>query len=205
MKSDQARVVTLNDLAELTLRANVAFAVRCAQRVRPCFKLPAEAPRRREQTAAVDEAIRVASAFCRGLPEAAGRAAAAARAAGVVAQETGEFTRYAGYAAAHGASAAAHAEEVVRDPKHSCMTDVVAAAFGAGRVVVANVDAYAHDLVVAALHADLVQLLLLAAGTTADLGPPVDPSETGPLGPLWPAGVPACFAPEAEQPPRTGE
>jgi hypothetical protein len=205
MKSDQARVITLSDLGQLTLRANVAFAVRCAQRVRPCFRLPANAPRRREQIAAVDDAIGVATAFCRGLLEEAGRAAAAVRAAVVVAEETGEFTRYSGYAAVHVASATAHAEKVVRKTKDASTTEVVAAAFGAGRVVAANADAFALDLVVAALHADLVKLLALAGGSNADLGPPVDPSESGPLGPLWPAGMPACYAPAAEQPPRTGD
>jgi hypothetical protein len=199
MKSEQARVITLGDLGGLPMRANVAFAVRCAQRLRPCFKLPAEAPRRREQTAAVDDAIRVATTFCRGLPEEPGRATAAARAAGVVAEETGDFTRYAPYAAAHAASAAASAEAIVcKSASASPISEVVAFAFGAGRVVAANVDAYAHELVVAALHTDLVKLLALAGGTSADLGPPVDPSESGPLGPLWPAGMPACFAPEAE-------
>jgi len=205
MKSNQPRAVALSDLARLTLRANVAIAVRCAQRIRPCFEPPADAPRRREQMAAVDGAIRVAAAFCRGLPGEAGRAAAAARVAGVVAEETCTFTRFAGYAAVRAAEAAAYAEEVVRNPNDSGITEVVAAAFGAGRVVAANADAGTLDLVVAALHADVEKLLSLAHGTSEDLGPPFDPSESGPLGPLWPAGTPACFAPKARQDPRAGE
>src|SRR5260370_6078856 len=108
MKTDQPRAVGLNDLGKLTLRANVAFAVRCAQRIRPCFKLPADAPRRREQMAAVDGAIRVAAAFCRGLPGEAGRAATAARVAAVVADEAHEVTGYAGFAAVRAAEAAAN-------------------------------------------------------------------------------------------------
>src|SRR5262249_39638953 len=99
MKSNQPREVTLGDLGQLTMRSNLAFAVRCAQRIRPFFTLPADAPRRREQMAAVDAAIRVAAAFCRDLPGEAGRIAEAARVAGVVAEETCEFTRFAGYAA----------------------------------------------------------------------------------------------------------
>src|SRR5438876_10028848 len=106
MKGDQPRVVALNDLAQLTLRGNVAFAVRCAERIRPCFKLPADAARGREQTTAVDRAIRVATAFCRGLPVEAGQAAAVARVAGVVADETCEFTRFRGYGAGRAAAAA---------------------------------------------------------------------------------------------------
>src|SRR5262245_15852729 len=98
MKSRQERIITLSDLGELTMRANVAFAVRCAQRVLPCFKLPADAPRRREQMAAINSAIGLATAFCRGQPTESGQAAAAARTAAAVADETGEFTRYAGHA-----------------------------------------------------------------------------------------------------------
>ena len=205
MKNDHARAVALSDLGQLTLRANVAFAVRCAQRLRPCFKLPAEAPRGREQIGAVDGAIRVATAFCRGLPGEAGRAAAAVRQAAVVAEETCEYTSFAGYAALRAVEAAAYAEEVVRNPTDSAVTEVVAAAFGAGRVLAANADAYALGLVVVALHTDVQKLLSLAGGTCDEMGPPVDPSETGPLGLLWPAGMPACFAPETEQPPRRAD
>src|SRR5437867_1131504 len=107
MPSNQARQVSLQDLANLTLRANVAFAVRSAQRLRPCFKLPDDAPRRREQMAAVDAAIRVATAFCRGQPGERGQATQAARLAHAVAEETGEFTRFSGYAAVRAAEAAA--------------------------------------------------------------------------------------------------
>ena len=195
MESDQVRAVGLGDLGQLTLRANVAFAVRCAQRVRPCFKLPADALGRREQIAAVDAAILVASAFCRGLPGEDGRAAAAVRAAGVVAEETCEFTNYSAYAAVRAAEAAAYAEEVIRCPSDSSIIEVVAAAFGAGRVLAANADAFALDLVGAALRADVDKLLSFANGTNEDLGAPVDPSESGPLGALWPEGTPACFAP----------
>lgn len=205
MKSNQPRVVALNDLGQLTLRANVAFAVRCAQRIRPCFQLPADAPRRREQLAAVDGAIRVAAAFCRGLPPEAGRAAAAARVAGVVAEETCEFTSFAGYAAVRAAEAAAFAEEVVHNPSDSGRMEVVAAAFGAARVVAANGDAFTLDLVAAALYADVAKLLSLAHGTCEDLGSPVDPSESGPLGPLWPDGTPAWCAGETPQPPHASE
>src|SRR5262245_21415304 len=110
MKGTEPRVVTLNHLGQLPMRANVGFAVRCAQRIRPCFERPPDAPRRREQIAAIDGAIRMAAAFCRGLPGAEpGRAAEAARRAAAVAEETCEFTSYAGYAAAHAAQAVANA------------------------------------------------------------------------------------------------
>ena len=59
MKSNQSRGIELRDMGQLTLRANVVFAVRCAQRLRPCFKIPADASRRREKLAGTDGAIRV--------------------------------------------------------------------------------------------------------------------------------------------------
>ncbi len=199
MQSDPPRAIGLHDLARLTLRANVAFAVRCAQRLRPCFALPADAPRRREQTAAVDGAIRVAAAFCRGVPVETGRIAAAAEVAAVVAEDTCEFTHFAGYAALRAAEAAAYAEAAAKNPADANVTEVVAAAFGAGRVLAANADALTLDLVVAALRADVEVLLSLACDANGDLGPPVDPSESGPLGPLWPTGAPGCFAPRNEE------
>src|SRR5262245_58707198 len=162
MKSKQPRALALHDLAQLTLRANVAFAVRCAQRIRPCFAPPVDAPRRREQVAAVDGAIRVAAAFCQCLPTENGLAAAAVRRAAVVAEETCEFTRFAGYAAVRAAEAAAYAEEAVRNPSDSGIIEVVAAAFGAGRVLAANADPGTLDLIVAALFGDLENLLVLA-------------------------------------------
>ena len=197
MTSDPPRAVTLSDLSMLTLRANVAFAVRCARRLRPCFKLPLDAPHRIEQIAVVDAAIGVATAFCQGEPLEPGRAAAAVLAATVVAEETCDFTLFAGYGAVRAAEAAANAEAFVNQQNESSSMEVVAAAFGAGRVLAANADAFTLASVVHALHVDLENLLVLAPGFNQNLGLPVDASEDGPLGPYWPVGTPACFAPNA--------
>ena len=194
MKANQGRTITLGDLAQLTLRGNVAFAVRCAHRIRPRFQLPSDAPRRREQIAAIDAAIRVATAYCQGQPLEPGRAAAAARAAAAVADETCESTSFAGFGAVRAAEAAANAEEQVRNPTDSALTEVVAAAFGAARVVAANASVYELDLIVRAMFADMEKLRSLQARASHDLGPAVDPSESGPLGPLWPEGAPMCFS-----------
>jgi hypothetical protein len=191
MKSQEPCVVTLSHLGQLPLRANVAFAVRCAQRIRPRFLLPEDAPRRREQFAAVDGAIRVAAAFCRGLSGAEpGRAEEAARRAAIVAEETGQMTSYAGYAAAHAARAAADAEEVAGNKAGAKPLEVVAAAFGAGRVLAANAGAFDLHRVAAALYADVQKLLSMAQSSCEELGSPVDPGEDGPLGALWPDGTP---------------
>ena len=60
----QLRTVGLGDLGQLPLRANVAFAVRCALRVRPWLKLPAPVPTTMEQMDLLDRAIELAVAFC---------------------------------------------------------------------------------------------------------------------------------------------
>ena len=93
------------------------------------------------------------------------------------------------------AQAVVYSEEFLRNPGENDVIEVVAAAFGAGRVLAANVDTFMMDLVVAALLADVDKLVSMGHGTIPDLGPPIDPSENGPLGPLWPAGTPLCYAP----------
>jgi len=191
MEPTQRHELSFGDLADLTIRANVAFAVRCAQRLRPCFQLPADAPRRREQTFAIDAAIRVATGFCRGEPLEPGRAAAAVKAALIVAEDTCEDTRYAGYAAVRAAEVVVHAETYLSSGEDVALTEAMAAAFGAGRVLAANADAFATNQIVAALLAGATELRRLALGTSQDLGASFDPSESGPLGSLWPEGAPA--------------
>jgi hypothetical protein len=194
MSGQSSRAVGLNDLGQISMRANVAFAVRCAQRMRPCFQLSPDSQRHQEQTAIVDRAIRVAAGFCAGLPAEPGAAARVARAAEAVAEATYDTTNFAGFAALRAAEAAAHAEACVRSPSDESALEMVAAAFGAARVLAANADMFALEAVADALYADVEKLRSLTPGSSDVLGPPVDPSENGPLGPLWPAGAPACFA-----------
>jgi hypothetical protein len=195
MDANQPVIIGLDDMGQLTMRGNVAFAVRCARRMRPCLDLLGNSPSKPEQLAAIDAAIEIAAAFCRSLPAGTGRAAAAAQLAGAVASETGKFTRYAGYAAVRAVEAAAHAEEGIRTSSEAHRIEVMAHAFGAGRVLTANVDTFALDMVVEALHADVKLLKEMAKGTYVDLGASLDASADGPLGQLWPAGTPGCFAP----------
>jgi len=187
MKANPPRAVGLGDLGQLTLRANVAFAVRCAMRVRPWLRLSAA------QLEAMDAAIEIAVAFCRGFTQEAGQAVAVAGRAAVVAEETCTFTRFASYGPVRAAEAVVRAEECVRkDPGHSA-TEVVAAAFGAGRVLAANADESDTELIVAALSADAAKLRSLSKGTCVDLGSSFDPTEAGPLGVLWAGGAPPWY------------
>ncbi len=195
MDMNQPTIVGLDDMGQLTMRGNIAFAVRCARRIRPCLDPLGKTPPGIEQLAAIDTAIDIAAAFCGGLPVVAGSAAAAAQTAGAVAAATGRVTRNAGYAAVRAVEAAAHAEEGIRTSNEAHRIEVLAHAFGAGRVLTANVDTFALDLVVAALYADVKWLKEMAQGTYIDLGAALDASAEGPLGPLWPAGTPGCFAP----------
>ena len=45
----------------------------------------------------------------------------------------------------------------------------------------------------AAANVDIRRLTALNLGVAGELSAPVDPSEEGPLGPLWPNGAPAWF------------
>jgi len=45
----------------------------------------------------------------------------------------------------------------------------------------------------AATSRDLDRLIALDLGQPGTLGAPIDPSEAGPLGPLWPHGVPGWY------------
>jgi len=59
---------------------------------------------------------------------------------------------------------------------------------------VATKVASAHDADVAdAARADFSHLLTLKLGEPLELGSPIDTSENGPLGPLWPEGLPASL------------
>ena len=193
MNTNQPRTVGLNDLAQLTMRANVAFAVLCARAFGPVSDCRL-APRRREQMAAVDRAIRVAAGFCQGLP---GEPGLAQRPPG----RPSLLPKIPASLPATQPTAPSVPPRRLLTRKHAWTTQVirgtiavVAAAFGALRVLAANADMFAHQVVVDTLYTDMEKLLSLAQGTCEVLGPPVDPSESGPLGPLWPAGPPACFA-----------
>jgi hypothetical protein len=196
-KAQKPRVVSLADLAQLTLRGNVAFAVRCAKRLRPFFSLPEGAPHRTEQIAAVDGAIRIAAGFCMGVTLEPGRALAAVKLAIPVADATYEDTRCAAFAAIRAAEAVVNAEEYLRNPKDdSLLIETVAAAFGAGRVLAANTDMFAQDLVVATLVEDADKLMELSRGAAQQIGAAIDLGPSGPLGILWPLGVPFGFRAE---------
>ncbi len=180
--------VSLFEVAQLPLRAAVAFAARCARRMQPsCQRIPADTPERKAQLEAIEAAIRLAEECARAVPGDADAAEAVAAETFNIGEAVGQFANYAPYCASHAARAAHWAYAPDLDQNY---TEVIACTYGASRVVQTNADMLLKDMIVAALRADYERLVSLGLGQQAEIGKPIDPSETGPLGPLWPAGSP---------------
>ena len=163
----------MNQLNQLPLRALAAFAVRCTRRVEDWG------------SGAALEAIALAEQFARGRTVLAADAArAAARSEACAAQVRAELDRVAD-ARAHPAvayrSAAANTAAAFTARTIVSATGDPVAALAAARVA-ADVDPRIND----AVAADLQRLLGLDLGSFPEPGGPLDPSEAGPLGPLWP-------------------
>jgi hypothetical protein len=99
---------------------------------------------------------------------------------------------YAGYAAAHAARSAIYATEFAAGDEGAFM-EALASSFGATLVLRNHCGSGSESLVRAALRADFDTLVRLRLGEPGTDGAPIDPAESGPLGPLWPAGTPAWF------------
>ena len=187
---------TKDDLKKLPLGAIVAYAVRCARRVKPLYGRAAGMAEFRKHEAAVEWAISLAESFCLS-HDVSAPAYAAAYAARDAAGATD--VRDAARAAAAAARAAAYAFDV---PKSS----VYDQPFYASRVAAEAVDAAqaaaraadhasgVASAVEAAARADFDRLSSLNLGTYPELGQPIDSTKNGPLGPLWPEGAPEWFA-----------
>ena len=181
--------VFLNDLGGLTLRGLVAYASRCARRALPMLQMPADHPAREACTRAVGSALRHAEGFARGESFAAEELQAVSDDAHEVADTVSEFAGYAPYAAAHAVRGALVAGPAARGSEPHFL-EVIASAFGASRVIQANVSSAHVERVVRAIRADFDKLLELNLGNPGELGQAVEPSVEGPLGELWPAGMP---------------
>jgi hypothetical protein len=195
------------ELANLPLRAIVAFAARCARRVRP---LAASLPE--DSRVAIDQAITVAEAFARGdkavgAAVTAGAAVGAARGAeidGVTETAVGAAWAAAQAAEAVQAAKAAEAFGAAADNNFAVQAAEAAdqtarcAALAVGNATLAVRSAALAVKAIAsvtdrdhAILADIEQIIAFRLGEPGTLGSPIDPSEAGPLGPLWPGGEPA--------------
>jgi hypothetical protein len=189
-------MVTEDDLKQLPLRAIVAFVARCARRVQPLYRLPEGCPRKAEHETGVDLVIQAAERFALGDLAAYDAAYDAARAAVRAADNfildvaidealEGELDVVLRAArAAHDVANAAYATLGYALDARPAL-DVAHVAHVAARVA-----ARAGD----AAYTDYENLLALRLSKFPDLGQAIDPSESGPLGPLWPDGAPKWFA-----------
>lgn len=185
---------TANDLKQLPLGAIVAYAARSARRVQPLYACAGDTAEMAKHRAAVEGAIALAEAFCHSheVTASAYGAAYAAREAA-----TGERASAAARAASGAARAAAYAFDLPKSAvyDHAVYASRVAAeAADAADAAARAAAAEGQAAIEAAARADFDRLRQLNSGTYPQLGYPLDPSEQGPLGPLWNTVPPAWFA-----------
>jgi hypothetical protein len=187
--------VTNEDLQKLPLRAIVAFAARCARRVQPIYQSRAT-PNDRTR---LDFEVETIERYARDESDTNHVALVNSLTTSYTSSHSPtdprsvRFLRAATNAAASAASAAyAHAAAVVPNSAAAAAyaSDAAAAARSAA-------DVYGRDSSDAAdtgAFDDFRELIGSKLGRPGEAGQPIDPSESGPLGPLWPKGEPEWFA-----------
>jgi hypothetical protein len=172
---------SVEELKQLPLRAIVAYAARCAHRVQPPVESFGLTTWHKES---LKHAILVAEEFARGVTTAA--IVKTALDTAVAARRT-----IWDHPAADAACAAAEAAFIT-----ASYADAADAADAASLIVASIADSAQAQ----AARADFIHLLGLGLGLSQEFGQPIDPSESGPLGPLWPKGEPEWFRPPGEPP-----
>lgn len=198
---------TPDDLRKLPPRAVMAFAARCCRRIQPLYELPLGQP----SDASLEAPLRAAETFAKG--DGALTAAEASRLAAAL-QHAANAAHYAAHAwsciepwqnrqrnDAAANAAAAYAEEEAKGYRQRACEEARAAALAMAAAENADVAALAAQIArttthVTATHvvaktrpavaADFLHLQEMPGAEGA-----FDPSESGPLGPLWPAGEPS--------------
>jgi hypothetical protein len=201
-----ADLASLSDkIKQLPLHAKVTFASRCARRVQPLTQVLPKADYH-----AIEGAIRAAEQFAKGEVNAIGSAAKAAAEAAShaayapyyaatnadhfaanAARAAAEAASHAAYAAyfANAANATAHAHA----DDHAALEADTYAANAAYAADAADARAVGTVILINALATDIDRLLALNLGKRGTKGQAIDPSEAGPLGPLWPEGKPEWY------------
>jgi hypothetical protein len=188
---------SVDDLEKLPLLALVAFAARCARRVQPLYRLPKDYPHKIEYERAVERALQMAETFAAGMANIL-----------VVDKVVADHTVMAAVeaeAAKAAAEAAVYAAEAASNAARPSGAAVVTAVTATDENAKAAVDKPFSGYVARAAESDYEKLLALDLGNYPDLGRTVDPSESGPLGPLWPDEAPGWYvnALEADSGPAT--
>lgn len=168
------------DLSRLNPRACMAYAVRCAMRVRPLYRSRTDNPQAEQHQVSVDRAISIASQHAWNSFDSSFTLAAAV----AVAKAAYDAARAAANVAAAAAANAAANAAAVNIPVRAAAA-AYDAAYDAARAAYATSDDF--DAVTAAAIHDYRNLLRLNPSS-------IDPSENGPLGHLWPNGEPLWYA-----------
>lgn len=195
-------IYTKEDMKQLPLRAVVAFAARCAQRVEHLALVPDEHPESANCRSAVRAAVGLAEDFARGLPctayDSVVRNIEAVRdcARGELARE---LAMGAIVQAAHSAATGLHTLDIQGEPGEwrlsgrrergilphlaDITADMTALEAFTAAVEASDAANYADGFMQGAV-ADFEKLKSLDLGRYPDAGHPIDPSPKGPLGPL---------------------
>jgi len=187
-------VITAEELKKLSRRGMAAFAARCARRVQPLFDV-------QERVKAVRKAIEVAENFAKGGVGNPDEAYAAAKATeGSKGHPESREVTSPGSSRSISASGPSETAEAAREAAGyaartgsfydlGAPTYAAAAAAAAAKAAAAVGDGRAAT----AAKFDHEKLLKLHHVAFPEIGDPIDPSESGPLGPLWPDGKPKWF------------
>jgi hypothetical protein len=206
-------MVTEEDLKRLPLRAIVAFAARCARRVLPLYLPHQKWPDAADFKRAVELAVLAAERTAEGNydptidPSAcSGEASVAADGPDATAYlpKVTAFTRNAGRAASNAADVAAVTiaagitssdAAAVRFAVRAVNAALAGARAGTEAVIAGAMKAeQASSAFARATDSDFRKLVELDLGEYPAVGRTVDPSASGPLGPLWPDGEPEWLA-----------
>jgi hypothetical protein len=195
------------ELKQIPLRALVAYAARCARRLHLLFDARIVDP---EYRANVEQPIQIAERFARGdvgSGDAAWQSAMAAGDAAVAAAKAIgdgdlEAVANASLEAAKTAMAALEAD-LAGKTEHSGYADAIERVVALGSAEAAWAAVAVWATAVAAAWADYEKLLNLDLGAFPELGQPIDPSESGQLGPLWPVDQSRSSGHQATNPSQT--
>jgi hypothetical protein len=187
-------MIDLPELSQLPLRSTVAFAARCARRVQPIYMdLQTEKPELSDRITILFRALSAAEGFAGGYT--VDWAVHVRVAPESMAEVLGSMAQIdmAGdplVVAAAGAAVAAFATAVA-----ATRPNASEAAAAASQCYTQAAEAAEKEMGTAsgfddACRQDLQTLLAMNLGRFGDLGDPIDPRETGPLGSLWPTNFP---------------
>jgi hypothetical protein len=204
-KRPESHSVGKAELAKLPLRAAVAIAVRCVNRLRPVFRPFPDDPHREISVALIDMAIEVGELFARGEDMSGVKIADIANDAETVSRRAIPGGSVA-YAAAHLAHAVRHSLAgdgvmAINDASTAlavCMQAVPLsmdeAASEMDKVLAGQMLDHGPDSIRDPLADDYAAAVDLNLGKFPDAGAPLDPGVDGPLGNLWSGEAPGWFA-----------